>query len=287
MTGTAPSYVETGLRLSGNPSQPGAFLRTRTEITGMPHAHALVRALPGDGFAQRCIEAGLRVLVQAGHQPVRTVVYSGQGRQASLDFYVEADAVACCELDGALQRQLASLCTSVLPPGLALSVRPLGTYVPDGLPASEHGAAERLRRCAGELLGRGGEMNQRLSTVCAYLAALHDAQATADRLGHLDQSLFGQGQEALSWRLRRHGSVEGRALAQALEGLSRAADGALHELGKPYGADHARYQLEQMQRFHEQIERFRSACSPEQPFGSGCESSTIRAQGGRKLGSAP
>ena len=51
MTGTAPSYVETGLRLSGNPSQPGVFLRTRTEITGMPHAHALVRALPGDGVS--------------------------------------------------------------------------------------------------------------------------------------------------------------------------------------------------------------------------------------------
>ncbi|MFJ4292617.1 hypothetical protein ACIP1U_22970 [Cupriavidus sp. NPDC089707] len=270
MTGTALSYVETSLRPSGNPSQPGASLPTRTEITGMPHTHALVRALPCDEIAQRCIEAALRVLAEAGHQPVRTVVYSGQGRQASLDFYVEADVVACCELDGALQRQLASLCTSVLPPGLALSVRPLGTYVPDGPPAGEHGAAERLRRCAGELLSRGGEMNQRLSALCAYLAALHDAQATADWLGHLDQSLFGQGQEALSWRLRRHRSVEGRALAQALEALSRAADGALHEFGKPYGANHARYQLEQMQRFRDQIERFRLACSPGQPCGPGC-----------------
>ncbi|MBF6987877.1 MULTISPECIES: hypothetical protein [Cupriavidus] len=256
MTGTASSYVETSLRLSGNAGQPGT-LPTRTEITGMPHAHALLRALPGDAIAQRCIEAALRVLVQAGHQPVRTVVYSGQGRQASLDFYVEAGLVACCELDGALQRQLASLCTSVLPPGLALSVRPIGTYVPDGPTAGQRGAAERLRKCAGDLLCRGGEMNQRLSSVCAYLAALHDAQATADRLGHLDQSLFGKGQESLSWRLRRHHSVEGRALAQALEALSRAADCALHELGKPYGADHARYQFEQMQRFCEQIERIR------------------------------
>ncbi|MCY1286222.1 hypothetical protein D9M68_406540 [compost metagenome] len=284
MTGTVPSYVEASLRLSGNPSQPGAVLPARTEITGMPQAHALAGALPGDGIAQRCIEAALRVLVQAGHQPVRTVVVSGQGRQASLDFYVEADVVACCELDGALQRQLACLCTSVLPPGVALSVRPLGTYVPDGPPAGEHSAAERLRRCAGELLHRGGEMNQRLSAVCAYLAALHDAQAAADWLGHLDQSLFGQGQEALSWRLRRHRSVEGRALAQALEGLSRAADCALHELGKPYGADHARYQLEQMQRFRDQIERFRPACSPEQPYGPGCETSAARTQGGRKRG---
>ncbi|GLC92972.1 hypothetical protein Tamer19_23800 [Cupriavidus sp. TA19] len=263
MTGTALNYVETSLRLTGTASRPGAFLRTRTEITGMPHVPALVGALPGDGNAQRSIEAALRVLAQAGHQPVRTVVSSEHGRQASLDFYVEADVAACCELDGALQRQLASHCTSVLPPGLALSVRPLGTYVPDGPPAGEHGAAERLRRCASELLCRGGEMNQRLSAVCAYLAALHEAQAAAERLGHLDQSLFGQGQEALSWRLRRHRSVEGRALAQVLEGLSRAADGALHELGRPYSADHARYQFEQMQRFHDQIERFRSACSPE------------------------
>lgn len=261
MTGTARSYVETSLRLSGTPRQSDAFPQTRTEITGMPHVHTLVRALPGAGDALQCIEAALRMLVQAGHQPVRTVVSSGQGLQASLDFYIEAEVADCCELDGALQRQLASHCTSVLPPGLALSVRPLGTYVPDGPPAGGHGAAERLRRCARELLCGGGEMNQRLSAVCAYLAALHDAQATAERLGHLEQSLFGQGQEALSWRLRRHRSVEGRALAQVLEGLSRAADRALHEFGKPYSAEHARYQFEQMQRFHVQIERFRSACS--------------------------
>lgn len=266
MTGNAITHVDIKLQaaMAGAGGRRTASIpeAVRTEIVGPLQAQDIVQALGGEGDARHCIEAALDVLATAGCLPARTVVSMGQGRQASLDFYVDADLSTCCELDGALQRAIASHYTSVLPPGLAASVRPLAACAQEAVSGGEPYAAERFRTCARELLFRGGEMNQRLSTVCAYLSALYDAQETAERLGYLDQSLLGPGQEALSWRLRRHRSVEGRALAQALEGLSRAADGALYEFDMRYSFERASYQFEQMQRFHEQIERFRCNCPP-------------------------
>ncbi|WP_354684405.1 hypothetical protein [Cupriavidus necator] len=245
---------------------------TRTEIVGAVQAQDIVHALGGGGDAGHCIDAALDVLAAAARLPARTVVSVGQGRQALLEFYVDADMPTCCDLDGALQQAIASRCTSVLPPGLAAAVRPLATYAQETVGGGEPYVAERFRACARELLLRGGEMNQRLSAVCAYLSALYDAQETAERLGYLDQTLLGEGQEALSWRLRRHRSVEGRALAQALEGLSRTADGALYAFGTRYSFERASYQFEQMERFHAQIERLRGDCRTGEPCRSGVTS---------------
>ncbi|WP_349607040.1 hypothetical protein [Cupriavidus sp. DF5525] len=244
----------------------------RTEIVGPLQAEDIVQALCGEGdaHAHGCADAALAVLATARRLPARTVVSKGQGQPALLEFYVDADVPTCCELDGALQRAIASHYSSVLPPGLAASVRPLAAYAASAqetVSGGEPYAAEHFRACAQQLLRLGGEMNQRLSAVCAYLSALHDALETAERLGYLDQSLLGPGQESLSWRLRRHRSVEGRALAQALEALSRGADDALHGFGTRYSFERASYQFEQMQRFHDQVARLRGDSRPG-PVGS-------------------
>lgn len=277
MTGNAITDVGMNLHaaMAGRCGCGGAFMPAaiRTEIVGPLQAQDIVRALGGEGDAHGCADAALAVLATARRLPARTVVSMGQGQPALLEFYVDADVPTCCELDGALQRAIASHYTSVLPPGLAASVRPLAAYAADAAYAQETVsggepyAAERFRACAQQLLRLGGEMNQRLSSVCAYLSAMYDALEAAERLGCLDQSLLRPGQESLSWRLRRHRSLEGRALAQALEGLSRGADEALHGFGTRYSFERASYQFEQMQRFHDQIERLRGDSRPG-PVGS-------------------
>ncbi|WP_432260705.1 hypothetical protein [Cupriavidus sp. TMH.W2] len=267
MTGNATTHVDLK-RMAMAADRRGAFLpaATRREIVGTLQMQDIVLALGAEAGEQRCIEAGLEVLAMAGRPPARAVVSVGHGRQPALDFYVDADAQTCCELDSALQQAIASRFTSVLPPGLAVSVLPLDVYMRESTAAGTAFEAEAFRACARELLLRGGEMHRRLAVVCAYLSVLHDAQGLAERLGYLEQSLLDQGQEALSWRLRRHRSVEGRALAQALEGLSRAADGALYEFGTRYSFERASYQLEQMQRVHDRIARFRDACRLAEPW---------------------
>lgn len=261
MTGNAMTHVDLK-RMAAAAGRPGTFLRgaARTEIRGSLQMQDIVQALAAEPEEQRCIETGLEVLAMAGCPPARAVVWMGHGRRPALDFYVDANAQACSELDSALQHAIASRFHSVLPPGLALSVLPLAVYVQES--AAETGVVDTdaFRACAHELLGRGGEMHHRLAVVCAYLSALHEAQGIAEQLGYIEQSLFEQGQEALSWRLRRHRSVEGRALAQALEVLSHAADGALYEFSSRYSAERAAYQIKQMQRVHDQIARFRDAC---------------------------
>lgn len=238
----------------------------RTEIAGTLQMQDIVQALGAEAAEQRCIEAGLETLAMAGHPPVRAVVLVGQGRQPALDFYVDADIKTCCTLDRTLQQSIASRFTSVLPPGLAVQVLPLAVYQREGGGHEPGPEAHAWGACARELLS-GGEMQQRLAVVCAYLSVLQDAQGLAERLGFLQQNLLDQGQEALSWRLRRHRSVEGRTLAQALEGLARAADGALYEFGTRYSRERASYQIEQMQHVHDQIARFRDSCrlAPAQP----------------------
>ncbi|WP_063771677.1 hypothetical protein [Cupriavidus necator] len=280
MTGNAITHVGMNLHaaMAGRCGRGGAFMPAaiRTEIVGPLQAQDIVQALGGEGDVHGCADAVLAVLATARHLPARTVVSMGQGQPALLEFYVDADVPTCCELDAALQRAIASHYTSVLPPGLAASVRPLAAYAAyaacaayaqETVSCGEPYAAERFRACAQQLLRLGGEMNQRLSSVCAYLSALYDALETAERLGYLDQSLLRPGQESLSWRLRRHRSVEGRALAQALEGLSRGADDALHGFGTRYSLERASYQFEQMQCFHDQIERLRGDSRPG-PVGS-------------------
>jgi hypothetical protein len=255
MTGNAITHVD----LKRTAMATGRGAANRTEIAGTLQMQDIVQALGAEAAEQRCIEAGLEALAMAGHPPVRAVVSAGHGRQPALDFYVDADIQACCKLDSALQQAIASRFTSVLPPGLALSVLPLAVYARECSTQDMAFEAETLRACARELLS-GSEMHQRLAVVCAYLSVLHDAQGLAERLGYLQQNLLEQDQEALSWRLRRHRSVEGRALAQALEGLSRAAHGALYEFGTRYSFERASYQIEQMQRAHDQIACFRDSC---------------------------
>ncbi len=267
MTGNRSRYTETLLP----PARAGAWHRlgptlqpmTRTEFIGPMKPRDIVDALGGDEERERCVRIGLDVLESAGQLPTRAVITMGPGRWATLDLYVEADCATCCELDSALQTGLAERITSVLPPGLSLGIRPLADYVPQTATETDHGTAERFRAFARDLLLRGGEMNQRLSAVCAYLSAMYEARAAAARLGYLDQSLLEDGQEALSWRLRRHRSVEGRALAQRLERLSHAAEGALYEFGSRFSVESATYQFELMRRFHDQLERFRRACRPD------------------------
>ncbi|SOZ38613.1 hypothetical protein [Cupriavidus neocaledonicus] len=260
MTGNAITHVDLK-RMTMAADRRGGWLHAvdRTEIAGTLQMQDLVQALGAEAAEQRCIEAGLETLALAGHPPVRAVVTVGHGRQPALDFHVDADIQTCCALDLTLQQAIASRFTSVLPPGLAVSVLPLDIY------ARECGAQERgpetqaWGACARELLS-GGEVQLRLAVACAYLAALQDAQGLAERLGYLQQNLLDQGQEALSWRLRRHRSVEGRMLAQALEGLARAADGALYEFGTRYSRERASYHVEQMQQLRDQIARFRDSC---------------------------
>ncbi|EON16289.1 hypothetical protein ASL20_04925 [Cupriavidus necator] len=261
MTGNAMTQVEWKRmaldrgRRGDHPPGP-----TRMELSGTLQMQDIVQALGAEPDEQRCVEAGLEVLAMAGHPPARAVVSMDHGRPPALEFYVDAAVPTCCELDCTVQHAIASRFTSVLPPGLAVTVLPLAAYAQEATDEVKAFDADTLRTCARELLGRGGEMNQRLAVVCAYLSALHGAQAVAEQLGYLEQSLLARGQEALSWRLRRHRSVEGRELAQALEGLSRAAAGALYEFGASYSAARASYQLEQMQRVHDRIARFRDTC---------------------------
>ncbi len=249
-------------RMAVAAGRPADFLRgaARTQVQGTVQVHDIVQALAAEPEEQRCIETGLEVLALAGRAPARAVVWVGRGRRPALDFYVDADAQTCSALDSALQHAIASSFPSVLPPRLALSVLPLAVHMQEATAEGRVFDAETLRACARELLSRGEEMHHRLAVLCAYLSALHEAQGIAEELGYLEQTLLEQGQEALSWRLRRHRSVEGRALAQALEGLSRAADGALYEFSTRYSVERASYQLEQMQRVHDQIARFRDAC---------------------------
>ncbi|UDM53092.1 hypothetical protein [Cupriavidus sp. MP-37] len=267
MTGNAITHVELK-RITMATDRRGGWLPAadRTEIAGTLQMQDIVQALGAEAAEQGCIEAGLETLAMAGHPPVRAVVSVGDGRQPALDFYVDADMQACCALDRTVQQAVASRFTSVLPPGLAVSVLPLAVYVGDCRGQAPGPEAQAWADCARELLS-GGEMQQRLAVVCAYLSVLHDAQGLAQRLGLLQQNLLDQGQEALSWRLRRHRSVEGRALAQALEGLARAADEALHESGSRYSRERASYQIEQMRQVHDQIARFRDSCrlAPQQP----------------------
>ncbi len=267
MTGNETRYLDT-LR---PPAQAGVAQRigptmrpiSRTDFIGPVAPRDILHALGGDEERERCVRVGLEVLESAGQMPARTVITAGPGRWASLDFYLDADCASCCELDGALQTGLAERITSVLPPGLSLGIRPLTEYAQHAGAQTDHGTAELFRASARDLLLRGGEMNQRLSVVCAYLSAMYEARAAAGSLGHLDQSLLEDGQEALSWRLRRHRSVEGRALAQRLERLSHAAEDALHEFDTRFSFESAAYQLELMRRFHDQLERFRKTCRPE------------------------
>ncbi|SOZ17813.1 conserved hypothetical protein [Cupriavidus taiwanensis] len=260
MTGNAITHVDlkrTTMAADRRGGWPPAV--DRTEIAGTLQMQDIVQALGAEAAEQRCIEAGLETLAMAGHPPVRAVVSAGHGRQPALDFHVDADIKTCVALDRTLQQAIASRFTSVLPPGLAVSVLPLDIYARE---CGGHGhvpEAQAWGACARELLS-GGEMQQRLAVVCAYLSVLQDAQSLAERLGYLQQNLLDQGQEALSWRLRRHRSVEGRSLAQALEGLARAADGALYESGTRYSRERASYQVEQMQQVHDQIARFRDSC---------------------------
>ncbi|WER48505.1 hypothetical protein CupriaWKF_27380 [Cupriavidus sp. WKF15] len=267
MTGNGSVYPETLLP----PAHAGALHRlgptllpiARTEFSAPVRLRDIVNALGGDEERERCVRVGLEVLESAGQRPAHAVITTGPGRRASLDFYVEADCASCCELDGALQTGLAERITSVLPPGLSLGVHPLAEYAQQAGAETDHGTAERFRAGARDLLLRGGEMNRRLSVLCAYLCAMYEARAAAGCLGYLDQSLLEDGQEALSWRLRRHRSVEGRALAQRLERLSHAAESALYEFGTRFSFEHAAYQFELMRRFHEQLERFRETCRPD------------------------
>ncbi|WP_232346705.1 hypothetical protein [Cupriavidus taiwanensis] len=270
MTGNAMTHVELK-RMTMAADRRGGWLPQveRTEIAGTLQMQDIVQALGAEAAEQCCIEAGLETLAMAGHPPVRavvSVVSAGQGRQPALDFYVDAGIQACCALDRTLQQAIASRFTSVLPPGLTVSVLPLAVYAGECGGQEPAPEAQDWGDCARGLLS-GGEMHRRLAVVCAYLSVLQDAQGLAERLGYLQQNLLDQGQEALSWRLRRHRSVEGRALAQALEGLSRAADGALYELGTRYSRARASYQIEQMQQVHDQIARFRDSCrlAPPQP----------------------
>lgn len=113
-------------------------------------------ALGHVGECEPCVQAGLL----------------GPGRKASLDFYIDADIESCCLLDSEVQRALAGRTTSVLPPSLSLGVRPLASYVHESRGKSEAAVAARFRVSAKELMLLGGEMNQRLSVVCAYLSAL-------------------------------------------------------------------------------------------------------------------
>ncbi|MEM5275842.1 hypothetical protein VSR17_12465 [Cupriavidus taiwanensis] len=260
MTGNAITHVDLK-RTTMAAGRRGGWLPAvhRTEIAGTLQMKDIVQALGAEAAEQRCIEAGLETLAMAGHPPVRAVVSVGHGRQPALDFHVDADIKTCCALDRTLQQAIASRFTSVLPPGLAVSVLPLDVYVREGGGPDHAPEAQAWGACARELLS-GGEMQQRLAVVCAYLSVLQDAQGLAERLGYLQQNLLDQGQEALSWRLRRHRSVEGRMLAQALEGLARAADGALYEFGSRYSRERASYQVEQMQQVHDQIARFRDSC---------------------------
>ncbi|NUO85449.1 MAG: hypothetical protein HOQ33_11935 [Cupriavidus sp.] len=260
MTGNAITHVDLK-RMTMAADRRGGWLPAvdRTEIAGTLQMQDIVQALGAEAAEQRCIEAGLETLAMAGRPPVRAVVSVGHGRQPALDFYVDADIKTCCALDRTLQQAIASRFTSVLPPGLAVSVLPLEVYVRECGGQDRGAEAQAWGACARELL-RGGEMQQRLAVVCAYLSVLQDAQRLAERLGYLQQNLLDQGQEALSWRLRRHRSVEGRTLAQALEGLARAADGALYEFGTRYSRERASYQIEQMQQVRDQIARFRDSC---------------------------
>ncbi|RAS03091.1 hypothetical protein [Cupriavidus alkaliphilus] len=260
MTGNAMTHVELK-RITMAADRRGGWPPAvdRTEIAGTLQMQDIVQALGAEAAEQRCIEAGLETLAMAGRPPVRAVVSVGDGRQPALDFYVDADIKTCCALDRNLQQAIASRFTSVLPPGLAVSVLPLEVYARECAGQDPGPGAQAWGACARELLS-GGEMQQRLAVVCAYLSVLQDAQGLAERLGYLQQNLLDQGQEALSWRLRRHRSVEGRTLAQSLEGLARAADGALYEFGTRYSRERASYQIEQMQQVHDQIARFRDSC---------------------------
>lgn len=267
MTGNGTSYPETLQQTAraGVPDRLGPTMRpiTRTEFDGPLESRDIVKALGGDEERERCVRVGLEVLESAGRMPARTVVTAGPGRWASLDFYVDADCGTCGELDGALQTGLAERITSVLPPGLSVGIRPLAEYAQQARAETDHGTAESFRACARDLLLRGDEINQRLSAVCAYLSAMYEARAAAGRLGYLDQSLLEDGQEVLSWRLRRHRSVEGRALAQRFDRLSHAAEEALYEFGTPFSRENATYQFELMRRFHDQLERFRKTSRPD------------------------
>ncbi|MBB2917521.1 hypothetical protein [Cupriavidus alkaliphilus] len=260
MTGNAMTHVELK-RITMAADRRGGWPPAvdRTEIAGTLQMQDIVQALGAEAAEQRCIEAGLETLAMAGRPPVRAVVSVGDGRQPALDFYVDADIKTCCALDRTLQQAIASRFTSVLPPGLAVSVLPLEVYARECAGQDPGPGAQAWGACARELLS-GGEMQQRLAVVCAYLSVLQDAQGLAERLGYLQQNLLDQGQEALSWRLRRHRSVEGRTLAQSLEGLARAADGALYEFGTRYSRERASYQIEQMQQVQDQIARFRDSC---------------------------
>uniref|UniRef100_Q46TH2 Uncharacterized protein n=2 Tax=Burkholderiaceae TaxID=119060 RepID=Q46TH2_CUPPJ len=253
----------------------------RAEFTGTMKPRDIINALGGDEERGRCVRVGLQVLEEAVRPPARAVVTIGPGRWASLDFYIDADCRTCCELDGILQDGLAERITSVLPPGLSLGIRPLAEYVQAATPEADPGIADRFRACARDMLHRGGEMNQRLSAVCAYLSAMYAARAAVGRLGYLDQSLLEDGQEALSWRLRRHRSVEGRALAQRLERLSHAAEGALYEFSTHFSFENASYQFELMRRFHDQLEQFRKACRTDADGWSDLTSRAAYANGKR------
>jgi len=248
---------------TGERNGPSALPVSRAEFVGILKTQDISLVLGRDSERERCVETGLEILGQAAHAPARTVVTLGPGRLASLDFYVDADCDTCSQLDGRLQDELATRCTSVLPPGLSLGIRPLAAYAQDTVRGGESDIATRFKSCARELLFRGGEINLRMSAVCAYLSALYETREATDSLGYLDQSLLEGEQETLSWRLRRHRSVEGRALAQRLERLSRDADDALYEFGTRFSFERASYQLEQLRCFHAQLGRFGKACRPD------------------------
>ncbi|WP_454724665.1 MULTISPECIES: hypothetical protein [Cupriavidus] len=196
----------------------------------------------------------LSALREAGAAPVRAVISDIRKGALALDFYVNDDIASCARLTRAVHAVLAREFNRVLPPSLLIAVRPLMAAAPERRRARSR--PEELAASAVMLAESASEANRRMSAICAYLAAFHEARQFGEIACPAQQNLLADDQEAVDWRLRLHQSEQARSLAESLAFLQRTYDEAAFDLDTPFREYQALLQREVMLAFRADLAAF-------------------------------
>ncbi|WP_020202776.1 MULTISPECIES: hypothetical protein [Cupriavidus] len=196
----------------------------------------------------------LAALREAGAVPVRAVISDVRKGAVALDFYVNDDIAHCARLTRSVHAVLAREFNRVLPPSLLIAVRPLLDAAPERRRARSR--PDELAASAVMLAESASEANRRMSAICAYLAAFHEARQVGEIACPEQQNLLADHHEAVDWRLRLHQSEQARSLAESLAFLQRTYNEAAFDLDTPFREYQALLQREVMLAFREDLASF-------------------------------
>ncbi|MGO4329771.1 hypothetical protein AB4Z48_01325 [Cupriavidus sp. 2TAF22] len=225
-------------------------LRADQEMT----INSLADALRHNGEWLARANICLAALRDEGATPVRAVVSDVRKSAVALDFYISDDIASCARLTHTIHAVLAREFNRVLPPSLLVAVRPLQAAAPER--RRTRSRPDELAASAVMLAESASEANRRMSAICAYLVAFHEARQVGEIACPPHQNLLADHHEAVDWRLRLHQSEQARSLAESLAFLQRTYNDAAFDLDTPFREYQSLLQKEVMLTFRQELATF-------------------------------